>query len=67
MKTVILKAKQPTALTWHYSPNRPGIRYEFSLDNDCRCEVPVEFWEGIRDSLFDQREKIRYHEFFNPL
>ncbi len=67
MKTLILKAKQPTALSWHFSQNMPAKRFEFNLDNDCRCEVPAEFWEGIRDGVFDARENIKYHEFFHAL
>ena len=41
--------------------------YEFNLDNDFRCNVPVKVWLELENEWFDRNFSLKYRDAFIPL
>ena len=44
-----------------------NVRYEFSMDNDCRCNVPDEVWSELENEWFDKKNNLQYKDVFITL
>ena len=67
MKTVLLKSKcGPTGFT-HRPTSYEKMSFDFNLENDCRCRVPSELWERLKNEFFDRRTRLTYKEVFTEL
>lgn len=74
METVTLKYRFGSfQVTWRPMKNLDGIpRYEkhvfdWNLDNDSKCAVPLQWWETIQNEYVDRRDNLKYKEAFIPL
>lgn len=69
MEQVLLKSKVgPTKIRYGdpFSQDRkPIFVADFSLENDCRAEVPEWWWEQMQGQPFDS--DLKYREAFIPL
>jgi hypothetical protein len=72
MDTVKLKSKLVTSFRQRVlSTNEYGKRFyevrnfEFNIDNNCKCDVPVHVWEDLKNKKFN--EEFLYKDIFKPL
>lgn len=74
METVTLKYRYGSfQATWRPIKMIDGMpRYEkhtfdWNLDNDSRCTVPVEWWEHQKEEPFSRKDNIKYKDAFIEL
>lgn len=36
--------------------------YCFSLEDDCRCTLPADYWDEIKDAYLDRQQNLRYRD-----
>lgn len=69
--TVRLKAKSPVTITVTgpllYPDRMTKAQIDFSLEEDCRELVPVEWWEQHKSEWLDRNQNLRYKDFFTEL
>ena len=70
VKTVLLKSKVgPTSVTVSgpifFDNAQTKLKVDFTLDEDCRERVPLEWWNQMQNEWFDRTANLRYKEAFN--
>lgn len=62
METVRLRSKVgPLHCTWRPTP-LDKLHFDWTFDNNLRCEVPARWWESIKDSFLDSRTGVKYKQ-----
>jgi len=74
MDTVRLKSKYPAAFRRRAitrdecgNPKYEMRLFEFNLDNDFKCEVPVSIWEELEDLPYDRNSNLKYKDIIQPI
>lgn len=71
VKTVMLKAKGPVTITVTgpilYPDRMTKAQIDFSLEEDCRELVPVDWWEQHRGEWLDRNQNLKYQDYFHEL